>query len=141
MVMEDFEKIIRRHQLSVTTARIDILTTLASSREPLTIEQLGKKLTKSVHTTTLYRSLKILVDSGIVYQTDFRDRAAYYEFQGDHHHHHHMVCTQCKQRVSIELCIHDMIPSVETSTGFHVTSHLLELFGLCKNCKKVSHDK
>ncbi len=135
--MNQFRDILISKNLSVTQARLDMLTTLSRIHEPCTIEQLGKLLTKPVHTTTLYRSLKTLVDAGIVYQTDFRDGAAYFEFQGEDHHHHHLTCTLCKRRITINVCIDHFIPALEKDSGYLVTGHLLELFGICPQCKTV----
>lgn len=81
----------------------------------------------------MYRSLKKLVDAGIVYQTDFRDGVSYFELQGDNHHHH-VVCTECKSRKSIDMCVNKNFNKVEKDTGYTITNHIFELFGLCENC-------
>lgn len=138
--MEDFRKILQSKNLSVTKPRLDILSTLKEAGEPLTIDELTKKLSLPSHTTTVYRSLRALVDSGLVYQTDFRNGAAYYEFQ-EHHHHHHITCTQCKTRISVNVCVKQHIPLIETDTSFSITSHLLEFFGLCSQCQILPYKK
>ena len=131
--MQVYKHLLQEQGISVTSARVDILALLDKKHEPLTIEDLRKHLSSSVHQTTLYRSLKVLVEAGIVYQTDFRDGAAYFEYQGKNHHHH-MVCTSCKKRVSVDLCIATEFPSIEKKTSFTITNHMLELFGLCEQC-------
>ncbi len=128
-----YKKIIKQKGISVTEKRISILETLDSSNKPMTIEMIKKELQVRMDTSTIYRSLKKLVDHGIIYQTDFRDGMSYFEFQGEDHHHH-VICTQCKSRKSINLCLSENFADVEKQTNYTITNHIFELFGLCKNC-------
>lgn len=128
-----YTKILKEAQLSVTDSRIALLTTLAKLNKPVTIETLASNLNKKMDTSTIYRSLKALVDKGIIYQTDFREGVSYFEFHGDHHHHH-LICTSCKDRKKIDLCMAEKFPALEKSKDFIITNHIFEIFGLCKNC-------
>lgn len=127
-----YEALLKQHNLSVTKKRVLLLTVLETSRGPMTIDEIKTKLGTSMDVSTIYRSLKKLVDVGVIYQTDFRDGASYFEFQKEHHHH--VVCTNCKKRSSIHLCATTDLKTVEEKTGFTVTNHIFELFGLCENC-------
>lgn len=129
----DYSSIIKEKGLSVTSKRISLLEALGRINKPITIEELKKHLTTTMDTSTIYRSLRVLVDAGVIYQTDFRDGVSYFEFQGDNHHHH-LVCTLCKQRRSIDVCVDSHFPALEKDTGFTITNHIFELFGLCENC-------
>ena len=128
-----YKKIIKNKGLSITNKRLSILETLDLKNAPMTIEMIKKELQVTMDTSTLYRSLKKLVDHGIVYQTDFRDGMSYFEFQGDDHHHH-ITCTECKSRKSIDTCMAKDFLNVQKKTGYTITNHIFELFGLCKNC-------
>jgi len=128
-----YSDIIKDKGLSVTSKRIALLEVLGSKRQPMTIEMINQSLSVSMDKSTIYRSLKKLVDHGIVYQTDFRDGASYFELQGEHHHHH-VVCTECKARQPINICIDKKFHQVEKETGYTITNHMFELFGLCKDC-------
>ena len=131
---EKYKKIIKEKGLSVTDKRISILETLDFMSKPITIELLKENVKIKMDTSTIYRSLKVLVDKGLVYQTDFRDGKSYFEFQGKNHHHH-IVCTECKSRTLIDLCVNSGFGAVEEKTGYTVTNHIFELFGLCKKCR------
>jgi Fur family ferric uptake transcriptional regulator len=128
MMVSMYKNIIKEKGLSVTDKRISILETLHLKNEPMTIE-----INASMDTSTIYRSLKKMVDHGIIYQTDFREGMSYFEFQGDHHHHH-IVCTHCKSRESIDMCVNNDFLKIQKETGYTITNHIFELFGLCKNC-------
>jgi len=127
-----FKKLLKQHNISVTEPRIHILEILKESGEPVTIDYIQKKLEISINQTTLYRSLKKFVDKGIIYQTDFREGVAYFEYHGKNHHHH-ISCISCKKRQSIDMCPQNFT-RVEKSSGFVITNHMFELFGLCENC-------
>ena len=126
--------LLKKHNLSVTQKRIGILNGLHGAG-PVTIDTLKKKMDIDIDTSTLYRSLKIMVDKGLIYQTDFREGVSYFELQGDDHHHH-IVCTQCKDRQSIKLCVQNEAADVAKEKGYTLTNHIFELFGLCKKCLK-----
>ena len=131
--MEIYQNLLKENNLSVTQARIEILRVLDEQKKPCTIDEVQQSLVISVNNSTLYRSLKTMVDKGIIYQTDFREGVAYFEYQGEHHHHH-ITCTSCKSQSSIDACVASMFPSLEKETSFTITNHIFELFGLCENC-------
>ncbi|MCA9352195.1 transcriptional repressor [Patescibacteria group bacterium] len=127
-----YNELLKTSGLSVTQQRLSILNALSNFNQPATIEQLAQTIDIHINTSTIYRSLRVLVDAGIVYQTDFRDGVSYFEFQEDHHHH--VVCTSCGKQERIDVCIGTHVPKIEKSTGYTITNHMLEFFGLCKNC-------
>lgn len=131
------EHILQQTGLKVTTERVCVLSALMKASKPLSVPDVYKAVKKHVDQSTVYRILDQLVESRIIYQTDFRDSKNYYEFQD--HHHHHIVCTKCGTREHINICLP---PSVEkklkqTSKMFSGTlDHTLEFFGICRVCKK-----
>ena len=77
-----YTELIKNKGLSVTQKRIALLKGLDVANKPITIEELRAQMTDNMDVSTMYRSLKKLVDAGIVYQTDFRDGVSYFEFGG-----------------------------------------------------------
>lgn len=85
--------------------------------------------------TTVYRSLDTLVARGLVQCVDLGDGEKRYEAVAPGEHHHHLVCQGCGSSVHLEDCvIEDLAKSIKSRYGFVVSSHVLELFGLCGNC-------
>ena len=126
------EDILREHSLKVTEPRKIILKTLQGVNRPLTAEELQKIIGKAVDFATTYRTLQALVLKGIVYQTDFRDRKAYYEYQDKHHHH--VICTGCGKKEETDVCINIKKVSKTLANFKTVDSHVLEFFGICNQC-------
>lgn len=127
--------ILKKHNLSATSSRIEMLEVLKKYKKPMTIEMIRENMKGDVSPSTLYRSLKAMVDVGIIYQTDFREGVAYYEYQGTSHHHH-LTCTSCKKQEMVPLCFASDIDSLSKKTSFTITSHIIEFFGLCENCSQ-----
>ncbi len=127
---------LQKHQIQVTKQRILILKALKSADHALTIDEILQKIDEPINHTTLYRSLALFVQKGLVYQTDFRKGVAYYEFQEDGQHHHHLVCTSCGKTDEIDLCPLSSLKKIESEKGFIIKSHHFELFGLCLDCQE-----
>jgi Fur family ferric uptake transcriptional regulator len=130
----NFTALLQKHKLRATQPRLQILSTMHTSSEPMSMDVLQAKLHDQLDTSTLYRSLKKLVKHGLVYQTHFRDGKTYYEYQN--HHHHHIVCTDCGVKEAVSLCVADQYATIlDTTKKFaHVDDHMLEFFGLCRTC-------
>ena len=95
--------------------------------------------------TTVYRTLDILVDIGLVYKLDFGDGRARYELAistGQENHHHHLVCTNCKKVIDYDDFIDDEVELLQrTEKGlsdkynFNIKNHLIQFYGICSDCK------
>jgi Fe2+ or Zn2+ uptake regulation protein len=84
---------------------------------------------------TIFRALDVFADLRLVERIDLPD--------GDHAyvgcdpvHHHHAICTRCGRSQDIDdLGLKDVLAAVGDRLEFTVTSHRLELFGLCAACR------
>jgi Fur family ferric uptake transcriptional regulator len=86
--------------------------------------------------TTVYRSLESLVNLGLVQAVDLGDGERRYELVKPGEHHHHLICDKCRSSVHLDQClIEDLEHAVSKKYGFEISSHVLEIFGLCPNCK------
>ena len=51
-------------------------------------------------------------------------------------HHHHVVCSVCGRSTEVgELGLGPILGRIESSTGFAIDSHRLEVFGICPDCQ------
>jgi len=81
---------------------------------------------------TVYRTLDLLGELGIVRRLDFGDGARY-ELAQDHHHH--MICESCGDVSEFEECPLDPQLLPIQSSEFEVRSHSLEVYGRCAGCR------
>jgi len=99
--------------------------------------------------TTVYRTLELLVQMGVVSKFDFGDGRSRYElyedFKGSKQHHHHLVCTSCGRIIDYTDFIEDEIELIKRTEkglsekfGFKIADHVIHFYGLCDKCQ-VNH--
>lgn len=106
------------------------------------IFKLVKENNQNIGMATVYRTIQIFEEVGIVYGEYFGDESVRYEIarKNEGHRHHHLICIECG---SIEECYDDLLESVEEEIykrrQFETIDHIVEMYGYCKNClsKKV----
>lgn len=86
---------------------------------------------------TVYRSLELLADLGVLQKMDFGDGRSRYEFNDDEvHHHHHLICLSCGEVQEFE---DDLLETLETAISrksqFRITDHQLKFYGYCRKCQ------
>lgn len=135
------DEVLRKNGFRVTKGRLELLTLLERSGQPLSIQQIIT-LWKGVppNTTTLYRSLTDLSLSGVVRRIDLNTGVAHFEYTPDRPHHHHIICNDCGTIEEINKCSLGALEKeiVQVSKQFkNISTHNLEFFGHCIRCTKI----
>jgi Fur family ferric uptake transcriptional regulator len=138
---EVFQKHIQKRGLKRTSQRDLILEVFLRTEGHVTGEDLYRLVREqdaSVGQTTVYRTLRLLTDSGLAREVRFGDGRAHYERNYKHEHHDHMICSECGKVIefySPELeAIQD---AMAAKHRFELTSHLLRMIGICAECRKA----
>lgn len=125
------------HSLKHTKQRDAILDAFLDAKGHVTSEDIYERVRKdhsNIGYTTVYRTMKLLVDAGLAQERHFDDGVARYEIE--HEHHDHLVCTKCGKIVEFEC---EMIESTQEKIasryGFRVLRHRHELYGHCADCR------
>jgi Fur family transcriptional regulator, ferric uptake regulator len=128
-----------QHGLKSTRQRSLIIDTFFAAGGHLSVEDLWNKvraLDARVSVATVYRTMKLLSDCGLAHARNFGDGQTRYEAAAGRHHHDHLICTRCGTIVEFENDrIEQMQEAVARRHGFRVTSHKMELYGLCRECQ------
>ena len=139
-----FENYIKDKGLKSTRQRDDIINIFLKSDGHLTVEDLHhlvKKVNFRIGYATVYRTLKLLSDSGLAAERKFEDGQTRYEHADPEEHHDHLICLACGNILEFEEeRIEALQDEVAKKFGFEVVSHNLELYGYCKKCKKGRDD-
>jgi len=134
---EEFKVILNSRSQRITNPRLEILGTLKLNHDPLTISEIHRKLkNKKTDLATVYRTINLFTELGIVYEIDFKDEFKRYELIYDRHHHHHIVCKKCKKVENVEACVLEDLEKLLIRKGYTEISHSLEFFGVCEKCKQ-----
>ena len=89
-----------------------------------------------VSRATIYRTLDLLVKSGLVSDVDFGTGRASFEHVYGHEHHDHLICTQCGRTIEFEeQTIEHLQEEVCRRLGFTADRHSLRIFGICQHCQ------
>ena len=135
-VLEDY---ISENNLKITKQRRIVLKSFLECKNHISVEELYNLVLKTepkIGLATVYRTLALLTKSGLALEMDFGDGQKRYESSYRSVHHDHMVCTECGKILEFN---HPLIEKyqeeVAKQKNFKITSHKLDLFGLCKDCK------
>lgn len=124
------KELLKEKGIKRTDQRELMLEVLRDSKRPLTAEDIFKK-TEGVSLATVYRTLDLFAEKGLIEQHTFKDsEKKFYELSGNAHRHY-AVCLGCRQMEYVNVCpVHDL--HIE---DFEITGHRLEIYGYCKDCR------
>jgi len=137
-------EILREHigskGLRNTPQREEVLRAFLSTERHLSIDELHKIVKRKnplVGYTTVYRTMKLLLECGLCAEIDFGDGIQRFEHKYGHEHHDHLICTKCGRFIeAAKPEIEKMQEILAKEKGFVITHHKLQLFGLCRKCRK-----
>lgn len=136
----EFAKFIEEKGLKSTTQRDEIVSAFFDSGGHVSIEELHHSVQKKnpkIGYTTVYRTLKLLTESGLAHERQFGDGQSRYEPVTAEEHHDHLICLKCGTILEFEnRKIEKLQDEVAKQHGFEVKNHKLELYGYCKKCRK-----
>lgn len=137
--MEEFRAYLRAHDLPVTPQRVAVAEILLLRDRHFSAEEVAQELSRggvSVGTATIYRTLEVLVKSGLVVERDFGEGFRRFESARDMPHHEHVLCTSCGKVVEFQdERLERMATSIAESKGFERQRHRLVIYGICEACR------
>jgi Fur family peroxide stress response transcriptional regulator len=135
--VEDLKRVCRENELRITPQRLEVYKTIVRSTEHPSAEDILKKVRKripNISHDTVYRTLNWLVNNKLIFQVGVVNGVARYD--GNLKFHFHYICDNCGTVGDI---FHQDESFADFSTiaprNFSVRNILLEIRGLCKDCK------
>ena len=135
-----FRRYLRQQGLPVTLQREVVADVVFSSQEHLSVEEIEARLKERgerIGKATIYRTMEILVRSGLVEDHDFGDGFKRYEHLfGQSPIHEHLICTECGMVEKIESPELARLQEEQAKrVGFLPARYRLEIYGLCAECQ------
>ena len=132
------EKLCADKGLRMTEQRRVIARVLADSDDHPDVEELYRRcagVDKNISISTVYRTVKLFEDAGILERHDFRDGRSRYE-EAPESHHDHLIDIQTGSVIEFRNeDIEKLQRRVAEELGFELVDHRLELYGVPKGRK------
>jgi len=140
--LEIFREFIRSKGLRQTPEREIILAEICRKREHFDVDELFLRLRgqdKKISKASIYRTLPLLVECGLIREVNFVDGHWHYEQIYGQPHHCHLRCLSCGAMVEFE---EPRLAAVEAELsrkhGYQIIKHVLEVQGYCPHCHQKS---
>ncbi len=129
-------------QLPLTPQRLAIAELLLNSPRHLSAEELIESLASNglkVGTATVYRTIDVLLESGLLVERDRGEGFRRFEPQRELPHHEQLLCTVCGRVEEFrDAALERMTSRVAESHGFVRERHRLVIYGTCADCSRVA---
>jgi Fur family ferric uptake transcriptional regulator len=135
-----FREFLSGKNLKHSRPRDWILEAFLRIEKHLSIEELWAAVRKkhpSVGYATVYRTLKLLCESGICRELGVEDGTTRYEHSYGRGHHDHIICTKCGRCLEVvDGDIERLQEQLMKRHGFSLEHHRMNLYGTCRVCRK-----
>jgi len=135
---------LRKRGFRLTPQREMIVEAIAHAGRHVTAEEIFEQVqarTHAVNVATVYRTLELLVEQGMVSRANLGDGKVTYA-SPLHGPHCHLVCRHCGRVIEAN---HDLVSPLEEKLGeqygFSADLHHFAIFGLCADCQSESTEE
>ena len=143
-IFENFKNYLRNEGLKYTSERRLILTEVLKRRDHFDADELAAEMRTEglkVSRATVYRTLDILHEIGVVNKATLGHKHQHYENMVGRQHHDHLVCLHCDKVIEfVDEEIEKRQEEVCKSLGFEMKRHSLQIFGYCSHCIPLVKD-
>jgi Fur family transcriptional regulator, ferric uptake regulator len=130
---------LRARGLRMTGEREALVRAALGRRRHFTLEELVDEVARDTRASraTVYRSLPILVEAGILQPVLVSDEPRRFELVLGRRHHDHLLCRRCGRVVEFRsTAIEKLQLEVAARHGYRLTGHVHELVGECAACRR-----
>lgn len=137
--IDHFKKLLESKGLKYTYERKTICEEVLRLKEHFDADSLYERFKKKglrISRDTVYRTIPLLLESGVVQKSVGTGKREFFERYGDKGHHDHMVCISCGKVIEFHCReIEELQENVAKQYGFTLTFHDHRLFGYCSQCR------
>ena len=137
---QKFEEFLKSKEFKYTSERKLILNATLSFHNHFDVEELFERLRKqgnNVSRATIYRTIPLLIQSGLITETLHCQDKTSYENIFNKKHHDHLVCVKCGKTIEFfDERIEKLQEEVCRQHNFVPTEHQLGIKGYCEDCYK-----
>jgi Fur family ferric uptake transcriptional regulator len=135
-----FTRYLRERRLPVTRQRLEVAEALGRVADHPSVERIHRDLMQRgvrIGAATVYRTVDLLVESGLVREHDFGEGYRRFEAAPERAHHEHLICQRCGRVVEFTNDrLERMLEMVADEMDFLHRRHRIEVYGLCPDCRR-----
>lgn len=139
-LLDRFRRYLREHRQPVTRQRDLVAQVVFLSENHPSVDGIRRALKERgehVGLATVYRTLEVLVESGLVRAHDFGEGFKRYEPMPAQAHHEHLLCERCGRVVEFQNeRLERMLPIIADEHAFQHRRHRVEIYGVCRECRQ-----
>ncbi|WP_026703396.1 peroxide-responsive transcriptional repressor PerR [Salibacterium aidingense] len=132
---------LKNTKVRMTPQRHAILEYLYETMNHPTADDIYKALESkfpNMSVATVYNNLRVFKNVGIVKELTYGDSSSRFDCVTTDHYH--VICSDCGKMVDFHYPGLDEVETLaEHVTGFQVHDHRMEIYGVCEDCKNISH--
>ena len=136
--LNDIQMALKQKGYRLTRSRLTIVEALLTCGGHITADGLLEvvhKIDATVGRMTVYRTLELLSELGLIRPVYQGTGAAHYILL-DGGHHHHLICSGCAAVFEFEECsLQEVGKLLAERFDFAIEGHLVEFYGRCQNCQ------
>lgn len=140
LAKENFTEYLKSGNYRITPERFTILEAVFNFDGHFDADELFFQLKgggQKVSRATVYNTLDLLVDCGLISKYRFGENHSRYEKVFGRPHHDHLICLQCGDIIEFE---NDKIVKIQAEVckekKFKAQSSTLQIFGVCSKCQQ-----
>ncbi|MAF54100.1 MAG: transcriptional repressor [Chloroflexi bacterium] len=123
--------------LRITQARRQVVDLLDRKSDGFGAEEINAEL-PGVGRATVYRTIRLLLEAGVVCKLALRDGTTKYSL-ARYEHHHHIVCVRCGTVDEFrDSTIERLVRAIGGEVNGEILGHRIEFDILCQGCMSIS---
>ena len=131
-------EILRSRGYRLTPQRMIVLEAIDAADQHISAEDIHSRARAQypyMNISTVYRTLELLKELGLVAETDLGEGRLVYHAAGKSHHHH-LVCRRCGKVQDIDEAVFERLRDVLSEKyGFDAVFEHMAIFGTCRACR------
>jgi len=121
-------------------------TIVVNEGKHLTAEEIYDEVKKDcteIGLATVYRTILLLEEIGVVSRLHLNDGCSRYELvhSDEVHRHHHLICNVCNKVIEVkDDLLEEIEVKIEKEYEFKIVDHVLKFYGICRECQEKNNE-
>lgn len=136
-----YQQFIKSNNLKSSKRRDLVFDFVTQTKGHFTADEIYQALLKidpEIGIATVYRTIRLLVDCGVLIEHTFSEKKGFFEVnEVNSKHHDHLICNTCGKIIEFHCdIIENHQQRIAEQHQFKINSHKLEIYGVCSECQQ-----